>query len=188
MSIPKVLIFDHIAKCGGTSVQNMLMRAGCPILRLYVRGREYRNHGGPGPLLISAHEIFRDLPAQRDEWTFYFTFLRNPLDCFYSQVYASKPEGLSFAETVDLQLAEGARHVVKKFTLHPSDYDFVGTLEDWELSVAKLGKLTGLKLNPNIREQQSGRPAERPKEEQLTRVLRGPIALWQDVRATLRGA
>jgi len=183
---PTLLIFDHIAKCGGTSVQNMLARAGCPLVRFYAGGQQYRCGAQDGPILLSAHELFHDLPDERDPWMLYFTWLRNPLDCFYSQVYASRPEGMKFAEAVDKQIAPGARRVVEKFTLNLGRYDFIGTLEDWDLSVAELAKRTGLDLNPNIRKQQSGRPLDRPREADLTRVLRGPIALWNQVRAELR--
>ena len=177
-------VFDHIPKCGGTTVWNMFHRAGCPVLRFNIVGaRTYE--GEPGKLLICGHELFHNLQKPDDESVLYFVVLRDPIEVFYDQFLANIADWgdgeLPDAgkDVIDWGWAAGLKRVREKFGIDPARYDFVGALEKLEATAAKLSELTGLKLQHKLHMQKSTRPVVDYRRRELEQVLAPEIELWK---------
>lgn len=162
------IVFHHIPKAGGTSVVKALSQATRHHRIAFQRqlwGEDAMGARG----CYSSHYSFADhQPADGD---FYFTWVRNPADMFYSawryykcRVRPNKhyqPEATarflrefagaaSLEEYTDRCLEADHPHTFPRglFDLPWERFHFVGVTERMDESIAELSRLTGLPLTP----------------------------------------
>ena len=168
----EIFVFDHIAKCGGSTISTMFNAAGCSVLRFHPGGAR-RYEGTTDKLLLCGHNLFHNLPMP--EGVLYFTLLRDPVEVFYSQRWG---RARAFKRAVDLRWDESLALVRRKFAIDPARYHFVGALEKLKESAARLSELTGLPLATDIHVQQSNRPVIDYRRAELERALAPELDLW----------
>ena len=171
-----LFVFDHIAKCGGTSISTMFEVAGGTVLRFHPGGARHYE-GDPGKVLICGHELFHNLP--KPEGALYFTILRDPVEVFYSQRITGVVSRKTARKALDERWDDGLALIRHKFDIDPGRDHFVGVLEKLAATVAILSALTGMSLNPAIHTQRSNRPRVDYRREELERALAPEIRLWE---------
>ena len=198
-----MIVFDHLRKTGGTFLKWEFARR-LNYAWFYPSGVRHDFSVQPrrGLQFICGHDRFSDLES--DGSTFFFTFLRNPVDVVYSAANAhhrnllrdgktSEPRERFVERRVAAILDDEAslgwtwRTKAQWSKLDLERYDFVGVQEEMETSLAQLGRAVGLDLaNRGRRNQSGGRHTHRRAE--LSAFFAAEIELWREARRRLLSA
>ena len=196
------LLFHHIPKTGGTFVIRSLEGSGLSHQRIFF----WKSVPDPGDFeLFSSHHALHPGKCRRNfENPFWFTWLRNPVDVFYSafHYYREKfPEEL-IAKTPPLlrtqitkikaaeslaQYAETVRspYPCGWYPVNLDVFDFIGTAETIEKSLERLSERIGIRLKVATAEINRGSydRSERPSEDRIRPLLRAESLAWLAVLA-----
>lgn len=195
-----MIVFDHLRKTGGTFLKWEFARR-LNYAFFYPSGVRYDFGVQPrrGLQFICGHDQWGELES--DGATFFFTFLRHPVDVVYSAASAHhrnlvrsgktrEPRERFVARRVAAILAGEAslnwtwRTKAQWRRLDLARYDFVGVQEEMAASLEQLNRALGLDLGRGERRNRSGGRRDHRRDE-LSALFATEIELWRRARRRL---
>jgi hypothetical protein len=161
-----VIVFDHIPKCAGTSIDTILQQASCCSYGVHSASsqlqvaRRLNATRHPGVTLLMGHYGFGiHALLSKDYDVRYFTFLRDPFAIARSlYTYNKATQMYLYGSFADFVVEYPFRHMVdflggscRQAIERLERYCYVGFVETFQNSIRELSARIGIRLDPGVR-------------------------------------